>query len=568
VIEKFAGENYKAFESFELEFKALTILLGSNSTGKSAIVNSLLMLSQSANPNVLSDSPLRLNGAKTGMGEALNIITDKNPCNHLSFSFEIGSETALSNVYQKFNDSVTESFKFLLQHLGTMLKDSSSGRAAKRVLEELAKYHPRKNISGEINYKEFGETFVSALKLYRSNVGSKEIQTIFGNEVGQFIAKTSIKKITDCFEGLLSLDPESICPARFKYEFSYDQKADNIKISEYTQWNANEEIIFRVSITKEKKYKLHSDIYDAEILNSSRHDIFRALSFDSLKVVNDNITPVYDSWSFSFLRNSQNPFAGLLTALLASSSRALLDEISTKQINHVSPLRAFPQRYYLLDKTIQHQQLNALDGTELAEILKNNPTITKSINRLFAKYNIAIDVEKVNDIIHKIIVTQNSVRLELTDVGFGISQVLPILVQAHLSPKNSLTIIEQPEIHLHPNMQAWLTDALIEIALSQHKKFLIETHSEALIRRMRLRILDADSALSEEDVKIYHLHRAEHKGRTVLEEIPVNANGDIKWPLDFMDAEINDTLEIQRLKSVKFSNSKQHIAVAAETDNG
>jgi len=567
VIEKFAGENYKAFESFDLEFKALTILLGSNSTGKSAIVNSLLMLSQSANPNVHSDSPLRLNGAKIGMGEALNIITDKNPKNRLSFSFSVGKETGLKTKYLQFYDSITESYQYLLQHLGTMLKESSPERVAKRTIDDLSKYHPRKKLSDKVNYLEFGKAFTSALKLYRSNTGTKEIRSLFGGEVGQFVAKTSIQKIMDCFEGLLSLDPDSICPARFKYEFIYNQKFNNIKISEYTQWNSDNKIIFRISVSKEKKLSLHSEIYTTEVLNRSRHDIFRTLSFDSLKIINDDIMPVYDSWSFSFLRNSQNPFAGIFASLLATSSRSLFEELSTNQINHVSPLRAFPQRYYLLDKTIQHKQLNALDGTELAEILKNNPSITKNINRLFAKYNIAIDVEKVNDIIHKIIVTQNSVRLELTDVGFGISQVLPILVQAHLSPKNSLTIIEQPEIHLHPNMQAWLTDALIDIALSQNKKFLIETHSEALIRRVRLRILDSKSALSEEDVKIYHLHRAEDKGRTVLEEIPISADGDIKWPLNFMDAEISDTLEIQRLKSEKFSKKINAVATA-DINNG
>ncbi|MBZ9780796.1 AAA family ATPase [Pseudomonas sp. REP124] len=566
MIEKFAGENYKAFKNFELQFKALTILLGSNSTGKSAIVNSLLMLSQSANPNVRSESPLRLNGGKIGMGEALNIITDKSPHNRLSFSFTIGENSGLGDRYQEFRSSATESYQFLMQHIGSMLKDVSSGRIVDRTLSELSKFSPRKCKPEDIDYTEFGKTFAAALKLYRSCVDSKGIESIFGSEVGKFISKTSIQKITDCFEGILSLDTRLICPARFKYEFSYDQKSNSLKISEYTQWNKDNSIIFRVSATKDKKYKLDSEIYDTGILNRSRHDIFRVMNFDSLRIVQGHIAPMYDSWSFSFLRNSPNPFAGLFAGLLAMSSRHLLEEISTQQINHVSPLRAFPQRYYLLDKTIHHKQLNALEGTELAEILKNNPAIRKSINRLFARYNIAIDIEKVNDIIHQIIVTQDSVRLELTDVGFGISQALPILVQAHLSPKNSLTIIEQPEIHLHPNMQAWLTDALIDIALSQQKKFLIETHSEALIRRMRLRILDADSALTEDDVKVYHLHRAEIKGRTIIEEIPVNADGDIKWPLDFMDAEINDTLEIQRLKAIRLS--QEAISSLMESNNG
>ncbi|MNO99610.1 hypothetical protein D3C76_913840 [compost metagenome] len=237
----------------------------------------------------------------------------------------------------------------------------------------------------------------------------------------------------------------------------------------------------------------------------------------------------------------------------------MLENLSNVKINHVSPLRAFPQRYYLLDKSLHHRKLNALDGTELAEVLKNNPTILKDINILFAPFNIGIDIDKVNNIIHKIVVTQDKVRLELTDVGFGISQVLPILVQAYLSPAKSLTIIEQPEIHLHPNMQAWLADALIKIALEKNKKFLIETHSDALIRRIRLRVVDDSSDLSEQHVNIYYLHRESNLSKTTIEQISVSPTGDLNWPKGFMDVEIKDTIDIQIMKSAKLSQASDEV---------
>ncbi|WP_296302433.1 AAA family ATPase [Pseudomonas sp.] len=211
----------------------------------------------------------------------------------------------------------------------------------------------------------------------------------------------------------------------------------------------------------------------------------------------------------------------------------------------------------MLDKSVHHTKLNVLDGTELAEVLKNNPTIKDNINLLLAPFNIGIDIEKVNDIIYKIVVNQDDVNLELTDVGFGISQSLPILVQAYLSPPGSLTIIEQPEIHLHPNMQAWLTDAVIKIALTERKRFLIETHSDALIRRIRLRIVDDSSELTEDDVKIYHLHRDKINRHTLLDDIKISDNGDIKWPKDFMDVEIRDTIQIQQLKYAKINKDSE-----------
>ncbi|KTC40960.1 hypothetical protein AO260_32525 [Pseudomonas sp. ABAC21] len=257
-----------------------------------------------------------------------------------------------------------------------------------------------------------------------------------------------------------------------------------------------------------------------------------------------------------FSQGGSDPFANVIAHHLNYATQYLVDNISNLQINHVSPLRAFPQRYYLLDKSVHHQQLNSSDGTELAEVLKNRPEILKDINILFAPFNIGIDIEKVNNIIHKIVVTQDKVKLELTDVGFGISQVLPILVQAYLSPKDSLTIIEQPEIHLHPNMQAWLADALIKIALEKKKKFLIETHSDALIRRLRLRIVDDSSMLTQRDVNIYYLHREGGNTQSKLEEIAISPNGDLNWPKGFMDVEIKDTIQIQLMKSNKLSKTK------------
>ncbi|HCD7744651.1 TPA: hypothetical protein ND538_000398, partial [Serratia marcescens] len=111
--------------------------------------------------------------------------------------------------------------------------------------------------------------------------------------------------------------------------------------------------------------------------------------------------------------------------------------------------------------------------------------------------------------------------------------------------------------HLHPKMQAWLTDALIKIALNSSKRFLIETHSDALVRRLRLRIVDEDSRLTESDVCIYHLERDRVKNETIMKAIPIDADGDINWPSDFMDVEINDTLMIQRKKLERMLKNKE-----------
>ncbi|MCH7825949.1 MAG: AAA family ATPase, partial [Acidobacteria bacterium] len=72
----------------------------------------------------------------------------------------------------------------------------------------------------------------------------------------------------------------------------------------------------------------------------------------------------------------------------------------------------------------------------------------------------------------------------LADTGFGLSQVLPLIVQGYYASKNSLIIAEQPEIHLNPKLQSLLADLFVAIA-ERRVGVLVETHSEHLLLRLR-----------------------------------------------------------------------------------
>lgn len=560
MISKFSGTNYKAFNNFELDLRPLTILLGANSSGKSAIINSLLMLSQSAESSAISDSPLRLNGSKTGMGETLNIIKDKNPTNKLSFTFEFSPTESPRQALAQMKSEVVENHEMIIRYMSYVTRSTENKSPTLNRLFTKIEPHIRE-LTDTIKVTNFKKNYIKLIKTYRTESITKGKHKPWPKEFINFTENASLQKIEDLIDAFMGTQLSRLIPSNITYSFSFDKKKELLFVSEYTQRNKLGNVIF--SFKKDgKTSQISSDVISPEILGRSRTDILKLLTLDSLQIAGSSELSNLNFGQFSTIRGSSNPFAATLGMFLHTTSSHLLRSFAGLQVNHVSPLRAFPQRYYLLDKSIHHRKLNALDGTELAEILKNNPTIKDEINILFSRFNIGIDVEKVNDIIYKIVVNQNNVNLELTDVGFGISQVLPILVQAYLSPKNSLTIIEQPEIHLHPNMQAWLADALITIALKNDKRFLIETHSDALIRRIRLRIVDESSPLSEEHVKLYYLHRDPARKCTLIDDIEVNDNGDVKWPKDFMDVEIKDTIEIQQLKYARANKDKE-----ASTDN-
>lgn len=88
----------------------------------------------------------------------------------------------------------------------------------------------------------------------------------------------------------------------------------------------------------------------------------------------------------------------------------------------------------------------------------------------------------------------------LQDVGYGVSQVLPVFGDSVLTPKGSRLLLQQPEVHLHPRAQAALGTLFARLAASKQKEFVIETHSDYLLDRVRLEV--ARGTIPPESVQI------------------------------------------------------------------
>ncbi len=136
--------------------------------------------------------------------------------------------------------------------------------------------------------------------------------------------------------------------------------------------------------------------------------------------------------------------------------------------------------------------------------------------------------------------------VDLPDVGFGISQVLPVLVQCFYAPAGSIILMEQPEIHLHPNAQSALADVMIDVINSRENgadrniQIVIETHSEHFLRRLQRRI--AEDSVPQEKVSAYFANIS--KTPATLEPLQIDIFGNIQnWPENFFGEEMGDITE-------------------------
>lgn len=125
------------------------------------------------------------------------------------------------------------------------------------------------------------------------------------------------------------------------------------------------------------------------------------------------------------------------------------------------------------------------------------------------------------------------------DVGFGVSQVLPMLVLAFFVPQGTTIIAEQPEIHLHPRSQVGLAELMAVVARERRVQFLVETHSEHLFRR--LQTLIAEKKLTAEFCRLYFVDKGSN-GATQLTTLELDVYGRVaNWPNQFFGNAIGET---------------------------
>lgn len=540
-------QNYKAFDEGEIEIRPLTLLLGANSSGKSSILHLFLMLEQTISNADKYNAALKTNGHSVSLGEDENLIKDKKHDKQLTLEFGINASEYISSVkalQEEKQSEVTYSYLFSLkannpekyeQYSKTILeKLKTKGKNKDSVFSEFISDYFSANIPHRYDF--IYNYFAHSRFPFRGN------DSLWTNHIDIDNQEKYIYSILNCFASFKDSFNPYPEKASIKFVLTYNDYIRKLKVTE-CHVMVGEKAVIQI-LTQGKESFLSSEIFKPEDLNVLSQ--FSKLHFE------------FDGLSIRSLSESDTPFVDYIMILVGQAFKSVQDFFSQKNMNYVGPLRANPQRYYFLDDSNTNTTLVHSRGASLAEILKKNKPIRDKINKWLDRFELNVDVQEFKDVIHNIKVTQNKLLLDIPDVGFGISQVLPILVEGMMAPSKSTIIMEQPEIHLHPKMQAELADLFIDILQLQTKRkdrikkhLIIETHSEYILKRIRRRM--AEGQISPKHVAIYFVkpRNKDNPDTAEIQLAPINKDGTIEWPLDFYITEMEDELAFFRSKVSK-----------------
>lgn len=316
----------------------------------------------------------------------------------------------------------------------------------------------------------------------------------------------------------------------------------------------------------------------SKLQNSKLREIIKTIKgYDNLE------EDLYDAIHKS--RNSVDNISYVLTRIpsVIDDASAYIEDFFSSSIKYLGPLRDTPKAVYPISPTSDPHDVGS-SGERTASVLDlyKNTNISYIPSSRFAKGTKKINKKMVsctletavNDWLQylgvaesvtsedqgklghglKVGISNSRESRDLTHVGVGVSQVLPILVTCLLVDEDTTLVFEQPELHLHPKVQALLGDFFVSVALS-NKQCIVESHSEYLVDRLRYRFA---TSMTYRDLKslirIYFVTKEDKVSK--FQHVGVDKYGSfVDWPEGFFDESHQQSSNILKAAVKKRNNT-------------
>jgi hypothetical protein len=531
--------NFKAFgDTQEIPLRPLTLIYGPNSAGKSSIIHSIALAHHAMVTGDLDTQRTEIGGESIDLGGFRQYVHRRDTTKRVEWTGELETKSLTGRLATLLAPARTVAFQSLIgegaSEIGvqvcSLLADdvpllTMSARGAERLrIDQLDQTHPV--------FREVLRAIV--LSSTTTNEVSDEDYIGMDDAIDALVPEISVR-----LKGFLP---------RVDHRSSSDQETMQTLLFPVSRGDRRESLgqavrLFLPRSLQELVNGLSSVLEDAigrlRYLGPLRSYPPRHLAF----------SPHHDSnWragggaSWDILRRDLN-VRRAVNQWLSSSER-----LSTPYEVVVRDLIAFDQLDGPLRDAIQaiqdHDGLDMEPDYDREREPQGMYPVIKDVDAEVENFKATLkgaDLDRFTELV--LIDRRRNTVVSHRDVGIGVSQVLPVLVNAY-GYREQLVAIEQPEIHLHPALQAELGDVFIESALGDRRNtFLLETHSEHLLLRMMRRmretsegkLSDGQQPLRPDDVIVLYV---EPDGlSSIIREMPLNERGELvkAWPGGFFE---------------------------------
>lgn len=324
-------------------------------------------------------------------------------------------------------------------------------------------------------------------------------------------------------------------------------------------------------------YELFQQQPDGTELDINKIEVSGILDSDTFEF---DLTPIiHDFYGVTKIKNTSGTNSDFATSIFdlfinsnsfTSDPKANLDcqfvkrELNLSYIHYVSADRSGPKNYYE-NRTLGHFVTVGALGEDTVNVLfhkgsdqvdhlmlegycklfqQNEDEIITTIeehtnlwlNKIFQGAKIAVTNIRGEDLLKLRISSDNGAKyFKPTNVGYGFSYSLPIIVAGLIAKPKEILIVENPEAHLHPYAQSLLAKFLALVSATG-VQVLIESHSEHILNGLRVAV--HEGLISNQDLNVLYFDK---KGDNLFEKVNVDKDGGIdNWPSNFFDQSSND----------------------------
>ena len=499
----------------------------------------------------------------------------------------IGKELVLEKYYSikecliKLNSEIIQLEDLFLKILESYKSDLRSKLTSlqnrKYLREILRKVNASDNISIELNLKNLKEdTRIFVNKLNNNSDIYREFQAFEGID----IISDLLEKIVSCQNQFLQESKKAkVLPAN-QYKEEEDKDINYLKVqivNTFTLGFLFRKLVTNIQVTLKNeliKNLLKKDIFKSSnseynsintliwLLSSEYFDEINSEESESIKEeLFDYVNKEFPLISISLMEEhiTQEEFSNHLNHLIPSPflNAMIIPPSLNNDVVHLGPSRPGAKRFYT------NQDIERAEADDVAYFLKTQLYKDKaerlrinSLNSYLSKLDIVAAIRPVKSEdprydFKSIFVesNQNSKPVNLADTGYGLSQLFPIIINAITRNSNTI-LIQQPETHLHPRLQAEVGSILVDSinrfnlnTIYGGKQWIVETHSEIMLLRILKRIRNGD--FESEKLRVYYVDQNKDKG-SIIKRMHVSEEGELitQWPEGFFSNDIDEMFDL------------------------